>query len=210
MINFDFIENNKRVIDIQYKNIFKKNKKIIVYFTEPSFYEVVEFVEIAKDLENLTNWLIQFIEKKVSLTKKDKIFIKSNIDKLYLDFFKLYVKLPPKRYNKNNEDEFLYSSYLITLSQDLNIDPITLMKNYTRRQIDYFSQWSKYLSNYKAIKQLEWLNKKTWKDISTIARLKAENHNIITMNKMKNCDFSKIKKHNGRVDNNNKSWHKTS
>jgi hypothetical protein len=107
---------------------------------EPSFYQILEFEKILKDTEKLNDWIISFILWKLNLDKKELTAIQMNIDHIVRIFIPVYFQIPESKLRGSGNEQSLPSSYIITLSQAFHIDPLTMIKKYTRKQLNYLME----------------------------------------------------------------------
>jgi len=166
MQNFPTQKEFELKINIKKKILFfNKTKIILLKYKEASVLEVIEFLQLEKQI---IEYFSDFILKNSNATKKDLWKIILNFDKIWEKINNTFLKFENKNTikktnnSKNSETISWFNSYLVILSEKLNIDPLELLKKYTLRQFNYLTEWIIYNANDKT---KEWKQKNRMDDI---------------------------------------------
>lgn len=140
-------------------NFGKKSR--ILRFKQATAYETLKFLEQVKDDDfNAVLWCFDFLNNECIAQNKFpfvKNVSKREFMKYLPEFEKIFSIILDKRFkwsfeseqkqDEEQEDEMPFNAYLVLLSEKLNVDPLTLLKNYTFEQIGELSKGMVYVLN---------------------------------------------------------------
>lgn len=155
-----------------------------VVYSQLSYYDCLEFYKkiTEKDFD-LVYWFYNFLKDKIIITEKDVIDIW--IDQIKT-FFELYLDTACRSFFKKNiivnkDNISTFESYLTFLSKEINLDPLSILKNYTPEQLEIITEWVVFNLNEKT---------KEWRQINMKKAIKKQNQASIEQNKK---DLEEIK-----------------
>ena len=87
--------------------------------------------------------MIDFIRtySKKKITKRTRNYIYKNWEKIYDTIKDSFFEWCFSKVEDKKEDSSPFSGYIAVLSEKLQIDPITLIKTYTPKQLEYLTEW---------------------------------------------------------------------
>ncbi len=144
---------DSRLIRKEYDLVLKFWKKEIIFkYEEATAYEVLKFIqEMKKENFSLIEWLYDFLNDKTKLSKKEFAKTLTSFENVFTAvqnsyFFNVFNK---KKSLRQTRDKMPFNAYICAVSEYCKIDPLTLIKKYTFRQLEYFAEWVVYNLNSK-------------------------------------------------------------
>ncbi len=130
--------------NIYYRSfLFRKKKTVHFRFQEATVYEHLELWIIYK---TKTDFIEDFVKKygRINCKKvKEKymVYIMYQWEKLWDAINELYFQglYKEPENNKTDGNQWYLASYLCAFSKEAKTDPLTIAKNYTFKQLEYFS-----------------------------------------------------------------------
>jgi len=119
---------------------FKKKLKINMKFQEASVYEHIKLWSLYKNKIEFVEYFVKKYGRVKGKKIKDKymVYIVYQWEKIWEAINELYFQWLYKE-TKETQKEGYFASYITFLSKEMWIDPLYLMKNYTFKQLEYFS-----------------------------------------------------------------------
>jgi len=102
-------------------------------YKQLSYYECIELHYLITKWLNIKEWTYNFLKDKIIITYED--LSKIDIDK----FFNIYLDTACRWFyskDKKKNETIPFEAYITFLSKEINIDPLTLIKEYTPEAIN--------------------------------------------------------------------------
>lgn len=142
---------------------YRYERKIELRFEEAKMRDVFDYMEsIEWDRENVIIWLLDFVEKYsvTKLKKSDREYIMQYPDRILPTIRETYFEWCFSERKEWSWDTIQapYTSYLMALSEKIWLDPITILKSYTSKQLSSITDWAVWNAN-EATKEWQQKNK---------------------------------------------------
>ena len=135
------IKSYELILEIPVRFFFIKfHKKLTLKFEQAKLIDTMEFFKITEEGGiGIIKRLLKFVEEKWKMDNHIKRYVYWNREKLFEKIKQTFFEWCFAEW-KSSWDNAPFSSYLAILSEKLNIDPLTMIKTYTPKQLEYITE----------------------------------------------------------------------